>query len=78
MITSGMTVPYEPLFKAKGVEIVGVAYFHDDTLDFAPVLRQFQNKGLDGLFIGYNDNDGSSDPAETFPMRSGICDEKWR
>ena len=55
-ISRSIVAAYEPLFKAKGVEIAGVAYFQTDTLDFAPVLRQFQNKGLDGLFIGYNDN----------------------
>jgi branched-chain amino acid transport system substrate-binding protein len=32
-----------------------VEYFQPDTSDFAPVLRKFQNQGLDGMLVGTND-----------------------
>lgn len=46
---------YQPLLEAAGVEVPMVEYFQPDTTDFAPVLRKFQNQGLDGLFVGTND-----------------------
>jgi branched-chain amino acid transport system substrate-binding protein len=48
---------YEPAFKAAGAEVTGVEYFQSGTLDFAPVLRRLQNRGLDSLFVGYTDSD---------------------
>ena len=32
-----------------------VEYFQPDTQDFAPVLRKFQDQGLDGMLTGTND-----------------------
>lgn len=46
---------YKPLLEAAGVAVPLVEYFQPDTSDFAPVLRKFQNQGLDGLLTGTND-----------------------
>ncbi|GGC47811.1 ABC transporter substrate-binding protein [Chelatococcus reniformis] len=51
---------YEPLFKQNGIEVGLVELFQPGTTDFAPVLRKFQNQGLDGLFIGYSDPDAEA------------------
>jgi branched-chain amino acid transport system substrate-binding protein len=51
---------YEPLFKKQNVEVAMVEYFQPGTTDFAPVLRKFQNQGLDTLFIGYADPDAEA------------------
>jgi len=46
---------YKPLLESNGVEVSVVEYFQPDTQDFAPVLRKFQNQGLDGMLTGTND-----------------------
>jgi len=46
---------YKPLLEANGVQVPIVEYFQPDTQDFAPVLRKFQNQGLDGMLTGTND-----------------------
>ncbi|MBS0446893.1 MAG: ABC transporter substrate-binding protein [Proteobacteria bacterium] len=46
---------YKPLLEASGVQVPIVEYFQPDTQDYAPVLRKFQNQGLDGLLTGTND-----------------------
>jgi branched-chain amino acid transport system substrate-binding protein len=46
---------YKPLLEAAGVAVGPVEYFQPDTADFAPVLRKFQNQGLDSMLIGTND-----------------------
>ena len=51
---------YQPLFAKVGVETPMVEFFQPGTTDFAPVLRKFQNQGLDGLFIGYADPDAEA------------------
>lgn len=51
---------YEPIFKKYGAETAVVEFFQPGTTDFAPVLRKFQGKGLNGLFIGINDADAES------------------
>jgi len=51
---------YEPLFKKQNVEVAMIEYFQPGTTDFAPVLRKFQNQGMDALFIGYADPDAEA------------------
>jgi branched-chain amino acid transport system substrate-binding protein len=46
---------YKPILEANGVQVPIVEYFQPDTQDFAPVLRKFQNQGLDGMLTGTND-----------------------
>jgi branched-chain amino acid transport system substrate-binding protein len=46
---------YKPLLEQNGVQVPIVEYFQPDTQDFAPVLRKFQNQGLDGMLTGTND-----------------------
>ncbi|VWX61873.1 conserved exported hypothetical protein [Burkholderiales bacterium 8X] len=46
---------YKPLLEQAGVAVPVVEYFQPDTSDFAPVLRKFQNQGLDGMLTGTND-----------------------
>ena len=46
---------YKPLLESNGVQVALVEYFQPDTSDFAPVLRKFQNQGLDGMLTGTND-----------------------
>jgi branched-chain amino acid transport system substrate-binding protein len=51
---------YQPLFNQVGVETPMIEFFQPGTTDFAPVLRKFQNQGLDGMFIGYADPDAEA------------------
>ncbi|MBR0801089.1 ABC transporter substrate-binding protein [Bradyrhizobium jicamae] len=51
---------YQPLFNQAGVEVSMVEFFQPGTTDFAPVLRKFQGKGLDSMFIGYADPDAEA------------------
>lgn len=46
---------YKPVLEKNGVTVTDVEYFQPDTADFAPVLRKFQGKNLDGMLIGTND-----------------------
>lgn len=46
---------YKPILEQNGVQVSVVEYFQPDTQDFAPVLRKFQNQGIDGLLTGTND-----------------------
>ncbi len=54
-VSRSVVAVYKPLLEAAGVAVGPVEYFQPDTTDFAPVLRKFQNAGLDGLFTGTND-----------------------
>lgn len=54
-VSRNIVAVYEPLLKAAGVAVGPIEYFQPDTSDFAPVLRKFQNAGLDGLLTGTND-----------------------
>ena len=54
-VSRNIVAVYEPLLKAAGVTVGPIEYFQPDTSDFAPVLRKFQNQGLDGLLTGTND-----------------------
>jgi branched-chain amino acid transport system substrate-binding protein len=54
-VSRSIVAAYKPLLEAAGVEVPIVEYFQPDTSDFAPVLRKFQNGGLDGMLIGTND-----------------------
>jgi branched-chain amino acid transport system substrate-binding protein len=55
-VSRNIVAVYEPLLKAAGVTVGPIEYFQPDTSDFAPVLRKFQNAGLDGLLTGTNDS----------------------
>ena len=55
-VSRNIVAVYEPLLKAAGVMVGPIEYFQPDTSDFAPVLRKFQNAGLDGLLTGTNDS----------------------
>lgn len=46
---------YKPLLEQAGIAVGPIEYFQPDTADFAPVLRKFQNQGLDSMLIGTND-----------------------
>lgn len=54
-VSRSIVAVYKPLLEAKGVQVPIVEYFQPDTQDFAPVLRKFQNQGLDGMLTGTND-----------------------
>jgi branched-chain amino acid transport system substrate-binding protein len=54
-VSRSIVAIYKPLLESKGVEVPIVEYFQPDTQDFAPVLRKFQNQGLDGMLTGTND-----------------------
>lgn len=54
-VSRSIVAVYKPLLEADGVSVPVVEYFQPDTADFAPVLRKFQNVGLDGLLTGTND-----------------------
>lgn len=56
-ISKKLVASYQPLFNKLGVETPMIEFFQPGTTDFAPVLRKFQNQGLDGMFIGYADPD---------------------
>jgi branched-chain amino acid transport system substrate-binding protein len=55
-VSRDIVAVYKPLLEAAGVAVGPVEYFQPDTSDFAPVLRKFQNAGLDGLLTGTNDS----------------------
>lgn len=59
-VSKSIVKVYEPLFKKHGVDTALVEFFQPGTTDFAPVLRKFQQHGLDGLFIGYSDPDAEA------------------
>ena len=54
-VSRSIAAIYKPLLEAAGVEVPLVEYFQPDTQDYAPVLRKFQNQGLDGMLTGTND-----------------------
>ena len=54
-VSKSIVAVYKPLLEANGVLVPIVEYFQPDTQDFAPVLRKFQNQGLDGMLTGTND-----------------------
>ena len=54
-VSRSIVAVYEPLLKAAGVTVGPIEYFQPDTSDFAPVLRKFQNAGLDAMLTGTND-----------------------
>jgi len=54
-VSRSIVAIYKPLLEAAGVQVPLVEYFQPDTQDFAPVLRKFQNQGLDGMLTGTND-----------------------
>ena len=54
-VSRSIVAIYKPLLEASGVQVPMVEYFQPDTQDFAPVLRKFQNQGLDGMLTGTND-----------------------
>lgn len=54
-VSRSIVAIYKPLLEANGVQVPVVEYFQPDTQDFAPVLRKFQNQGLDGMLTGTND-----------------------
>ena len=54
-VSRSIVAVYKPLLEANGVQVPVVEYFQPDTQDFAPVLRKFQNQGLDGMLTGTND-----------------------
>lgn len=54
-VSKSIVAVYKPLLEANGVTVPLVEYFQPDTQDFAPVLRKFQNQGLDGMLTGTND-----------------------
>jgi branched-chain amino acid transport system substrate-binding protein len=55
-VSKSIVAVYKPLLEASGVQVPIVEYFQPDTQDFAPVLRKFQNQGLDGMVTGTNDS----------------------
>jgi len=54
-VSRSIVAVYKPLLEANGVQVPIVEYFQPDMQDFAPVLRKFQNQGLDGMLTGTND-----------------------
>lgn len=54
-VSKSIVAVYKPLLEANGVQVPVIEYFQPDTQDFAPVLRKFQNQGLDGMLTGTND-----------------------
>jgi branched-chain amino acid transport system substrate-binding protein len=54
-VSRSIVATYKPLLEKSGVVVPIVEYFQPDTSDFAPVLRKFQNQGLDGMLVGTND-----------------------
>lgn len=54
-VSKSIVAIYKPILEANGVQVPLVEYFQPDTQDFAPVLRKFQNQGLDGMLTGTND-----------------------
>lgn len=54
-VSRSIVAIYKPLLEQAGVAVPLVEYFQPDTSDFAPVLRKFQNQGLDGMLTGTND-----------------------
>lgn len=54
-VSKSIVAIYKPILEANGVQVPMVEYFQPDTQDFAPVLRKFQNQGLDGMLTGTND-----------------------
>lgn len=54
-VSRSIVAIYKPLLEANGVQVSIIEYFQPDTQDFAPVLRKFQNQGLDGMLTGTND-----------------------
>jgi branched-chain amino acid transport system substrate-binding protein len=54
-VSRSIVAIYKPLLEAAGMQVPLVEYFQPDTQDFAPVLRKFQNQGLDGMLTGTND-----------------------
>lgn len=54
-VSRSIVAIYKPLLEQNGVQVPIVEYFQPDTQDFAPVLRKFQNQGLDGMLTGTND-----------------------
>ena len=54
-VSRSIVAVYKPLLEQNGVQVPIVEYFQPDTSDFAPVLRKFQNQGLDGMLTGTND-----------------------
>jgi branched-chain amino acid transport system substrate-binding protein len=54
-VSRSIVAIYKPILEANGVQVPIVEYFQPDTSDFAPVLRKFQNQGLDGMLTGTND-----------------------
>jgi branched-chain amino acid transport system substrate-binding protein len=54
-VSKSIVAIYKPILEANGVQVPIVEYFQPDTQDFAPVLRKFQNQGLDGMLTGTND-----------------------
>lgn len=54
-VSRSIVAVYKPLLESNGVQVPVVEYFQPDTQDFAPVLRKFQNQGLDGMLTGTND-----------------------
>lgn len=55
--TRAVAKVYQDLFTEAGVETDITEFFQPGTTDFAPVLRKFQNQGLDALFVGNSDPD---------------------
>lgn len=54
-VSRSIVAVYKPLLESNGVQVPIVEYFQPDTQDYAPVLRKFQNQGLDGMLTGTND-----------------------
>jgi branched-chain amino acid transport system substrate-binding protein len=54
-VSRSIVAIYKPLLEAAGVTVGPVEYFQPDTSDYAPVLRKFQNQGLDAMLTGTND-----------------------
>ncbi|MBL0918558.1 MAG: ABC transporter substrate-binding protein [Hydrogenophaga sp.] len=54
-VSRSIVAIYKPILEQNGVQVPVVEYFQPDTQDFAPVLRKFQNQGLDGMLTGTND-----------------------
>lgn len=54
-VSRSIVAVYKPLLEAAGIAVGPIEYFQPDTADFAPVLRKFQNQGLDSMLIGTND-----------------------
>ncbi len=54
-VSRSIVAIYKPILEQNGVQVPVIEYFQPDTQDFAPVLRKFQNQGLDGMLTGTND-----------------------